>query len=168
MSGMTLICNPSDWESYTQRIAQDSDLNASTVAWGSGPRQYPCLVASIIPSPMKVVSCYVYMDDVKPLLEAAGFSTAQRQGPPAVAHSGLDVAYKKHVAAMLRAIVEELVEVKVTNQERYQLAIPPSSEAAKIPDKDTIAAVLDKKNITTPAAAAEAAANAVWRSSKRP
>jgi hypothetical protein len=117
-----LIRSAADWRSYLQQYAAEHGI--ATVN-GRAPQQYPCLVDSI-PNGEALASCYVYPQQAEALLEAA-----QAQPSPAAAPADLEttVARLVHnilsqsirgIAANLRTIVEELVEVKVTSHERYE------------------------------------------------
>lgn len=124
MAGMTLLRSPAEWARYTQQMATDNGVPPNQVSWGAGPQQYPCLVASTMPSPMRVISCYVYLDDAQNLARAAGLRMIQEvqlAQPQVAGHTSAD--FEKHTAAVLMAMVEELVEIGALKKDRFEAAL---------------------------------------------
>lgn len=133
MAGLSLIRTPAGWQEYIRSYQQRYGLAAGQVQWGQGPEHFPCLVASILAGPGKIVSCYVYPEQAQALLavsrEMGRGPAATDQGPIQEAAVRTLVKHEVHaqlgqsireIAANLRAIVEELVAVGVTTPERYE------------------------------------------------
>jgi len=123
MSAMTLLRNPGEWATYKQQLDEAHGHRLGSVAWGIGPRQYPCLVATKIQEELRqATSCYVYLQDAAELAAAGGFNMIPMDSPMPQVSAGLpeNTEFNKHISAMLMAIVDELVEVKVTTPERFE------------------------------------------------
>ncbi len=124
MAGMTLLRNAEDWNSYKLKTERDNQSNTTqsdigNINWGTGPAQYPCLVASTMAAPMRAISCYVYLGDAQTLAAASNLkivpaTPADRQDN----HTTHD--FEKHVAAMLMTIADELAAVGITNPKRFE------------------------------------------------
>lgn len=136
MAGLNLINTKQEWLEYTQRFSQENSLALSQVQWGHGPEQYPCLVASVPQGVGKIVSCYIYPEQAEVLLTAARKLEGIKEGPKVeeaecMSRASLAKMVRqmvlgevgksmREVTANLRAIVEELVAVKITTPERYE------------------------------------------------
>lgn len=121
MDGLALIRNPSEWTVYTRSMAQQAGVPPAMVVWGDGPKQYPCLVASIYSQPSsRFVTCYVYPAEARKLVEAAGPRHAVDAASPPPAASVVSSEFHKSVAAHLLAIYHELESLNITNKERYE------------------------------------------------
>lgn len=126
-SDLTLLASMADWDDYRQRLCQRLKLDPTVVHWGGGPRSYPCLVASIAPAPERVVSCYVFVDDARRLLQAAGLApgVAGPVTPPAPAQSDVprcvrardvDLSFIAHILT----VVHFMVETGLCKQHQYE------------------------------------------------
>jgi len=124
--GMTIIKTPSEWEMYQRSWEQEQGIQYGNIVWGTGPEHYPCLVASL-PAHDTVLSCYVYPEDAFNLIQAEGAI----HGPGAFKPESVQPAaintvgptqdeFNKHITALCMAMLDELVEVKITNRERFE------------------------------------------------
>ncbi len=73
----TMIRNAEEWAAYCKATAARLMITSEQVAWGDGPKVFPCLVSTLLPprpagAPAKLVSAYVYPADAEELLKAAG------------------------------------------------------------------------------------------------
>ncbi len=149
MSTLSLLESRSDWDAYRRQLCQHVGIDHDATRWGNGPAGFPCLVLSyVVPNsaPHRIVSCYVYPDDARRLLSAAGGAAI---GPDMVAvpralaeamqhrvQSGSAVpvaspapdrsaelqATLQSVSAHLLALVSEMISVGATSEERYEKA----------------------------------------------
>lgn len=166
MAGLKLIQTNGDWAAYTREFEVENKI-VGQVNWGAGPQLFPCLVASLPNGIGRVASCYVYPDQAEALVHAS----RMQHGPVQPAVSPVqDVAGAKvltvadvnalirqqtnravqhifrEMAANVRAIVEELVEVKITNPDRYESLV-----AKHLADVDQyIEGKHDRKSNTAP------------------
>ena len=71
-----LLSSPDDWEEYKQDRYTDLGLMPGMpVNFGHGPKKVPCLVTALYLAeqlPSQVFCCFVYPEDIGPLLEACG------------------------------------------------------------------------------------------------
>lgn len=124
-----LLNGGDDWDTYRCTFHAVNHIEPGTINWGQGPQAYPCLVASALNSDNNVLSCYVYAADAMRLLCATGNMTSVPIAPIAsslspVAATPITVVERRacdcSIAANLLAIVSELIDVGVTNKERYE------------------------------------------------
>jgi hypothetical protein len=143
---LVVLRGPNDWEQYKQKAQAAFQMQSAQINWGSGPERYPCLVACAPRDAYQLMSCYVYLDDALRLLKASGgvldiakvsglphdfFARPTPQpvdqqpnqlmtlGPMQTSMLPAQDFYRS-VNAHLLAIVQELIEVKVTTHERYE------------------------------------------------
>jgi len=129
MPGMALVKTPADWQTYQLSMAQQHNVHPNMVEWGSGPRQFPCLVATrMLSDERRFLSCYVYPHEALSLVEAA--QASQVLAGTGMAAQSVEVQggptqedFNKHTAAMLMAVVEELESMSVTSRERFEAAL---------------------------------------------
>jgi hypothetical protein len=118
-----ILKNAVDWEKYKE--THQTSWHVASVNWGPGPSLYPCMaVSTIIRVENRVITCYVYVNDALALLEASPNAVITRSGPDEVpvakAEGPSQSDYNKHASAMLMALVQELVDMKITNEERFE------------------------------------------------
>lgn len=145
--GLSMLQNETDWDDYRRSASLEYSVSSAQVEWGSGPKQFPCLIASYPVSPTKMVSCYIYLDDARRLL----FCDASLAGPPADTDEddaielppdqiGDEVAvraasllsqllvekkvnrddYERHVSAMLLTVVNLLVDTGIVKEDIFE------------------------------------------------
>jgi len=154
---MTLLRRPQDWVEYTAKMATNMGITSGQVIWGTGPQQYPCLVASIQKSPMQVTSCYIYLRDAIELCQAAGYSPhpkAQDQPSSVPGHTNRD--FEKHVSALVMTVISELISVGATTKERFETrfaqklaVVDQMHEADKTSAKELMKGLFDGDHGTT-------------------
>lgn len=71
-NGLTILHSLLEWEDYKSKYAAANGWSPGQVDWGPGPGQFPCLVGSASGGDMRVISCYIYVEDAVRLLSAAG------------------------------------------------------------------------------------------------
>jgi hypothetical protein len=80
-----LLSKPEDWEAHKKETVERFGLTGGVMAWGDGPKEYPCLAGSVPSSrgnQVVVVSAYVYVADAQNLLRAAGASCQGGESSP--------------------------------------------------------------------------------------
>ncbi len=137
---MHLVRKLLDWASVVSEFEADHQVLLNNP---KPPEQFPCLVA-ISPLPPHQC-CITYVHDAIKLVKMAGFNiepaftllprTSGHQPPgdlmegagppPSTAGAGApwveeEVAYKRHVSAMLMAIVKELDEIGAVSKSRFE------------------------------------------------
>jgi len=115
----TLIATPADWDAYRRRKADEAGVRWEAVVWGSGPVEYPALVATLIPRPIETgsrfLSAYVYPADARTLLAAAQAPVA-----PPNATNPTQAQFNRWVSAQLLAITYFLTETGICTRGRYE------------------------------------------------
>jgi hypothetical protein len=75
---MIVLHSKSDWENHRKALCVANGVQESAMQWGAGPAAFPCMAASRVVSPRKVLSCYVYVSDALTLLKAAGVTVEEK------------------------------------------------------------------------------------------
>ena len=136
MAGLTLLKSKADWANHQFHWAGENQVPLGNIDWGRGPDKYPCLVATVAVQVGKCVTCYLYEEQATALLQAVRETAAPATTRPddvdnpkimavlrrlvrCEVRDALGLALRE-ITANLRAIVEELVEVKITNPDRYE------------------------------------------------
>lgn len=117
-AGWSLLKSLADWDEYRRRIADDYGLPVADVQWGTGPKQYPCLVASYRVTSHKVIGCYAYLEDAQWLAQAAGLAVSPPAPPGMVAipQSQLPPAQAAELTETLAHMREMLAKVSALHQ----------------------------------------------------
>lgn len=77
------ISSKEDWVKYCVQVARDLKISPDTIVWGDGPKEYPCLVSSILPARSpganpRAYSAFVYRSDFQ-LLEEVKAAAAVKE-----------------------------------------------------------------------------------------
>ena len=126
--GLALIANEANWSIYKLSLEAENQIEGIAV-WGTGPKMYPCLVASLLVE-NRFKNCYVYVEDAAALLdenERQNIAEFGEPDPPSL-HTINTVGptqdqFNRHASAMLMAILDEMIEVKMTNPERFETVL---------------------------------------------
>jgi hypothetical protein len=76
----TRLDSAAQWEEYRRKTAKIFCVESAPIAWGHGPKEYPCLVVTTaIPNqnPISMISAYVYKADAEILLPPVAKLTEQ-------------------------------------------------------------------------------------------
>lgn len=114
--GMTLLKDAQDWRAYREAFLDNHKLPEDGVVWGHGPKAFPCLVASCLLPALntnvaQILSCYVFPEDARRLLEAAG-QVQQLVGPR-------QDEFNRQVSAHLLALTNVMVETGIIKEEQF-------------------------------------------------
>lgn len=124
MAGFALIRNESEWQVYTRSCETENDIVPDSANFGSGPRQYPCIAASVLLENNFFGTCYFYLKDAAALVRACGYDVIGVPAPEANEVPGhTSKEFEKHVSAMLMAIVHEMMSVRITHEERFEAVL---------------------------------------------
>lgn len=123
--GWQLVRNSQDWDAYRAKFAVANNMERNAVVWGAGPTSFPCLVDGFAPSPIKVITAYVYPDDAAVLMHAAQPQAQAMQAMPIrkqdADHAPDDWrAFSASTAAHVLSIVEFLTETGICSKEKYE------------------------------------------------
>lgn len=124
-----LLKSPADWDAYKTEMTLQRGLQQNLMNWGSGPQKYPCLIDGLLTSTTRVTTCYVYPEDIGPLVGAAGYTlvsqdivvgkqAAQPQATAVPDHTWKDFA--NSVSAHLLAQSHFLCETAICSREQYE------------------------------------------------
>lgn len=119
----TLLADEAAWIAYRTQIAQQMGITGMSINWGTGPREYPCMVCSYMPPPgpnaPRPVSAYMYLADAENLFKAAGRTTVDpdAQRPPSQS------SFNRWVSAHLLTMVHFLVETSICKEGQYEEAL---------------------------------------------
>jgi hypothetical protein len=118
---LVLLDNATAWETFKQDLSLRYNLGSREIVWDdeqAAPDSYPCLV-SAVGVESSLVFLFVYEGDAHNLLDA--ISQAPKKSSvsplPSVSSEG---AWNRHMVALMLTVVNELVEVGITDQERFE------------------------------------------------
>ncbi len=126
----TLLRTAQDWKQYSATQATTHGIPPTLLEVGQGPTHYPCLVASHYQNfgrPAKLINCYVYPQDIVPLLQATGMSAgegalAALAPAPAAAPDQTLLQFWRESSAHLLTIAYWLTKTGICTQQQYEQA----------------------------------------------
>lgn len=139
---MQIVQDYNEYAACLSKFMQTTPNNLNLVK-PSPPKMYPCVVAFALSQPVRIMACYFYPSDALRLLSVATLkavnpafplptATASPSGPaspvdpepsyepPMRSNKEQVKEYQKHISAMLLTLVQELVDVGITSQERFE------------------------------------------------
>ena len=126
-NGWVLIQSDDDWEMYQQGVATQLGKPVSKLNWGPPPAVTPCLVASVSPDGLSILSSYVFPADARRLLTAfnEGVHTQPDADRPATPDddvvSGVQAEHNKAMAAHVLTLVQLMVDTGIVkSKEDYE------------------------------------------------
>jgi hypothetical protein len=122
--GWTLLRTRAEWDLFRATVAARAGCYATALAWGEGPAEYPCLVASVVQDDQATVrTAYVYAESARQLLAADTREPARSAGV-----GPWQADFNRWTTAHLLTIVHFLVETGIcskkvnpeTNKRQYE------------------------------------------------
>jgi len=118
---LVLLDNPAAWKTFKEDLSLHYNIGSKEIVWDSEeatPDSYPCLV-SAVGVESSLVFLFVYEGDARNLLDAAAKAVKKSSVSPlpSVSSEGM---WNRHMVALMLTVVNELVAVGVTNQERFE------------------------------------------------
>lgn len=131
----TTLGNEAAWLRYTQvtaeRLAPGSSI---TVAWGSGPKEYPCLVCSTVTTmadgTARFISAYVYQTDAKQLLAISAPDDRSVQ----------QAQFNRWLTAQMLTVVHYLVETGICKEDQFENSLTEFAHKVDDWQRDRVAA----------------------------
>lgn len=115
------ISSKEAWVKYCIKVASDLQISPETITWGEGPKEYPCLVSSILPprSPganPRAYSAFVYRSDFQ-LLEDAKSAAAVKE--PSVNNPTQD-NFNRWITAQMLTVIHYLTATGICKPEGFE------------------------------------------------
>lgn len=121
-AGMPLVLLESReaWDNFKNDLAVRYSIDVQDIEWDdeSEPDSYPCLVSSVAVE-HSLVFLFVYERDARNLLSAVAASPV-RNTPSALPTFSSDGAWNRHMVSLVLTLVNEIVSVGITNQDRFE------------------------------------------------
>lgn len=153
----TLLCTVTDWEKHQKDTMLSLGISGLSVLWGKGPKEYPCLVSTCLPtnaiSPLKLLSAYVFVSDARALIAAIDDEQAVKKSFIGPRTEKITQAlpnqdnFNRWVSAYLLALVRELREIGAIKAELFENSLAESLQLideVTTEKKDAIMKGLDK------------------------
>lgn len=114
---MHLLRNNDDWHSYKEQTKRGREELVPEDAFGHGPKEFPCLVATYYNEllPMKIAICYAYQQDAADLLNCCDSGKSL----PAAAPMDPRETFRS-MSAHILTITHFLVETGICKAPQYE------------------------------------------------
>jgi len=133
----TALRNLDDWENYKRAQEQAMVKSPIEITWGSGPTEYPCMVASIFPANTngmragRAFSAFFYTknaDDLLALRPSDNTVKAPVAEPTTHTQGSTQAQYNRWVAAQMLAVVRLMVETGICTKEKFENSVVEALE----------------------------------------
>ena len=118
---LVLLDSPTAWETFKEDLSLRYNIDSREIVWddeSAAPDSYPCLV-SAVGVERSLVFLFVYENDARKLLDAVPASVKKSAVSP-LPDMPTEVTWNRHMVALMLTLVNELVAVGITNQERFE------------------------------------------------
>ena len=112
---LVLIRTQAEFDAYTEKF--NFQHAVKTAEWPK-PASFPCLLDALVCYD-HVSACFVYPAAARALLRADKAAKTQAAGNRKPPQGPTPHDFERHVSAAIMTIVQELTEVKVTNEDRF-------------------------------------------------
>lgn len=111
-----LLTSAADWAPYCAEQAGKFGIPPDQMSWGRGPKEYPCLVCSVLPEgTFKVYSAYVYPADAERLAAAA-----TPKAPVAESALPNQRQFNRWISALSMTVAHVLTEKGLCTEESFE------------------------------------------------
>lgn len=146
----TVLLNVDDWRKYCEGMVAQLQLGTLKVEWGGGPKEYPCMVSSYLPTrtpgiPPKIISAYVYEHDVDRLKAAIAAAAPEAPAVADTVQPTTQGQFNRWVAAHILTIASFLTSTAICREGQYEAKLTEMLEKADefaISDQDKIRAMV--------------------------